>query len=158
MQNGKPSGRFCCGFGGQNPVGCGDAPCAAGGFSCTEIPQGSGGSTCCGDLACESPEDGFNCPLDCGPPPACGDGACDAGEDACSCAADCGPPPASEANFCTDGLDNDCDFAVDCADADCDGIDPACQPLDCSQFGDKLSCNAQATCRWDNRTKTCVPK
>ena len=157
VQNGKPSGRFCCGFGGQKPAGCGDARCTADGFSCTETPQGSGGSTCCGDLACDSPEDGFNCPLDCGPPPACGDGACDPREDPCSCPADCGSPLASEANLCTDGVDNDCDLAVDCADADCDGIDPACQPVDCSQFGDKRSCNAQPTCRWENRTKTCVP-
>ena len=24
-------------------------------------------------------------------------------------------------------------------------------------FGDKPSCNAQVTCRWDNKTKMCVP-
>jgi hypothetical protein len=157
VKNGKPSGRFCCGFGGQNPVGCGDSRCTSGGFSCTETPQGSGVSTCCGDLVCDIPEDGFNCPLDCGPPPVCGDGTCDPGEEGCSCAVDCGPPPASETNLCTDGVDNDCDLTVDCADADCDGIDPACQPADCSEFGDKRSCNAQPTCRWDNRTKMCVP-
>ena len=43
VQGGKPSGRFCCGFGGTNPVGCGDSACTTGGFSCTEIPQGAGG-------------------------------------------------------------------------------------------------------------------
>ena len=156
VQSGKPSGRFCCGFGGSNPVGCGDAACTSGGFMCTETPQGGGGSTCCGDFVCEGPEDGFNCPLDCGAPPACGDATCDPGEDACSCAADCGAPPASEAGLCTDGADNDCDLAVDCDDTDCDGVDPACQAVDCSAFGDKSSCRAEPSCRWDNRTKTCV--
>jgi hypothetical protein len=156
-QNGKPSNRYCCGFGGQNSVGCGDARCAASGFSCTETPVGSGGSTCCGDLACEIPEDSFSCGVDCGVPPICGDGTCDPAEDSCSCAVDCGPPPPTEVGWCTDGVDNDCDLAVDCADADCDGIDPACLPVDCSQFGDKRSCNVEPTCRWDNRNKVCVP-
>lgn len=64
-------------------------------------------STCCGDLVCEGPEDGFNCLLDCGAPPVCGDQVCDPGEDLCSCA-DCGTPPSTEAGSCTDGVDNDC--------------------------------------------------
>jgi hypothetical protein len=52
---------------------------------------------------------------------------------------------------CTDGLDNNCDGNTDASD-------PACQPpADCSQFGDKNSCNAEPTCRWDNRNKVCVP-
>ncbi len=157
VQSGKPSGRFCCGFGGDTPVGCGDARCTSGGFDCTEIPQGSGGNTCCGDLVCELPEDGFSCELDCGAPPFCGDGSCDAGEDSCSCPSDCGTPPATEVGLCTDGVDNDCDLVADCADPDCDGIDPACQAVDCSTFGDKSSCNAQADCRWNNKDKVCVP-
>ena len=159
VQGGKPSGRFCCGFGGTNPVGCSDSACTTGGFSCTETPQGSGGSTCCGDLVCESPEDGVNCAVDCGAPPQCGDETCDPGEDECSCAADCGQPLASEVpnQTCQDGIDNDCGGGTDCADSDCDGIDPACQNVDCSQFGDKASCNAEPGCRWDNRNKVCVP-
>ena len=157
QQGGKPANRFCCGFGGDGPVGCADSACTTGGYACTETPQGSGGSTCCGDAVCEGPEDSSNCALDCGAPPACGDLVCDPGEDSCSCAADCGAPPASEAGLCTDGADNDCDLAVDCADPDCDGIDPACQAVDCSTFGDKTSCNAQPSCRWDNRNKVCVP-
>jgi hypothetical protein len=156
VQTGGPSGRFCCGFGGVNPVGCADARCISGGYDCTETPVGSGGTTCCGDLVCESPEDGFTCELDCGAPPACGDGTCDPGEDACSCSADCGLPPASETGLCTDGLDNDCDLAADCADADCAG-DPACQAVDCSQYGDKKLCNEQPGCVWDNATKMCLP-
>lgn len=56
----------------------------------------------------------------------CGDGRCDtgSGESSCSCSADCGMPPSSE-SFCTNGLDDDCDLATDCADSDC-GSDPAC--------------------------------
>ena len=69
--------------------------------------------------------------------------------------ADCGAPPGSETS-CNDGVDNDCDGDVDCADADCAGVDPACPAVDCSQFGDKTSCNAEASCRWDNKNKVCV--
>ncbi len=63
-----------------------------------------------------------------GSTPFCGDGTCDAGEDRCSCADDCGAPPATE-TLCTDGLDLDCDGAIDCADADC-SADPACATPD----------------------------
>lgn len=157
VQGGKPSGRFCCGDGdGTNPVGCGDSRCSTGGWMCTNDPV-SGGSYCCGDFVCEGAEDSFNCAIDCGAAPYCGDGNCDAGEDECSCPADCGAPPSSEAGLCTDGVDNDCDGNADCNDPDC-GADPACQQVDCSQFGDKTSCNAQAQCRWDNRAKVCIPK
>ena len=129
VQTGKPANRFCCGDGdGQNPVGCGDSSCTTGGFDCTEAPVGGGGTYCCGDETCEGAEDNLSCELDCGPPP-CGDGFCDpANEDQCSCSADCGSPPANEVPTvtCEDGIDNDCDQAVDCNDVDCDGIDPAC--------------------------------
>jgi len=156
QQGGKPGGRFCCGFGGENPVGCGDAACRTGGFSCTETPQGGSVTTCCGDFACEAPEDGFNCSLDCGAPPVCGDLTCDPGEDVCSCSTDCGTPPADEVGSCTDGEDNDCDGNADCADADCAG-DPACQQADCSAFGDKTSCSAEPSCHWSNQSKVCLP-
>ena len=156
--NGKPSNRFACGFGdGLNPDGCGDSRCNSGGFSCTETPVGSGGTTCCGDLACEIPEDSFSCGLDCGAPPTCGDGTCDPTEDSCSCASDCGAPPATEAGLCSDGVDNDCNGAVDCDDGACDP-DPACQAVDCSEFGNKRSCNAEPSCRWDNRNKVCLAR
>ncbi len=62
-QNGRPSGRFCCGDGGgTNPLGCGDSVCTEGGFSCTDVPA-TGGDFCCGDLACDSGEDCGNCAL-----------------------------------------------------------------------------------------------
>jgi VCBS repeat-containing protein len=56
---------------------------------------------------------------------------------------------------CTDGIDNDCDGNTDCADAACSD-DPACQQADCSTIQDKNACNAETTCRWDNRNKVCV--
>jgi lysophospholipase L1-like esterase len=54
----------------------------------------------------------------------CGDGFCETGEDSCSCSDDCDGPPAFEID-CNDGADEDCDGALDCADADCAG-DAAC--------------------------------
>jgi len=65
-QNGKPSNRFCCGDGaGQNPVGCGDARCTAGGFQC-DPNAGGGNAFCCGDGVCDIGEVGI-CPIDCAP-------------------------------------------------------------------------------------------
>ena len=124
---GKPSGRFCCGSAdGLAPDGCGDSRCTTGGFQCTEVPV-PGGSYCCGDRSCDSGEDCSNCALDC----------------------------TIGAEVCTGGLDEDCDLAVDCDDTECSG-DPSCQAPDCSQFGDKTSCNAATGCRWDNKNKVCV--
>jgi hypothetical protein len=101
-QSGNPAGRFCCGDGdGEAPVGCGDAQCTNGGFSC-------------GTSMMES---------------CCGDSICDPAESLCQCAGDCGPPPALE-SACDDGVDEDCDGDTDCLDLDCcddiaciDGID-----------------------------------
>lgn len=71
----------------------------------------------------------------------CGNGVCDSTEDECSCPADCGDPPATEVD-CSDGLDDDCDGASDCADADCDG-DPACacSPKNASCSTDEECCS-----------------
>ena len=141
-QNGKPSGRFCCGDGdGQNPLPCSDAACTGGGNTCTDVPTGGGTSFCCGDAFCEGDEDSFNCAVDCGDPPVCGDATCDPGEDSCNCAADCGAPPATETN-CSDGIDEDCDGGADCNDptGECDS-DPACT---CG--GNKASCSVNGDC------------
>lgn len=53
--------------------------------------------------------------------PVCGDGICDirAGEDPNTCPADCVEVA------CADGIDNDLDGSIDCADSDC-SRDPAC--------------------------------
>jgi len=67
----------------------------------------------------------------------------------------CVPTETSEVT-CTGGLDEDCDGAVDCADSDCTGT-PACPTVNCSQYADRTSCNAQATCTWSGKTKTCGP-
>ena len=54
------------------------------------------------------------------PSPCIPDGTCSAGEDACNCPADC--TGRTKAEFvCDDGLDNDCDDRIDCADTDCSG-------------------------------------
>ena len=56
----------------------------------------------------------------------CGDGVCVTNLE-CGCTADCGTPPSTETS-CKDGIDNNCDGDLDCADADCVG-DPACRPM-----------------------------
>ncbi|MCH7720139.1 MAG: trypsin-like peptidase domain-containing protein [Planctomycetes bacterium] len=140
-QNGRPSGRFCCGDGdGQNPADCNDSVCTSDGFACTDVPAVG---SCCGDAVCEGSEDGFNCEIDCGPPPVCGDGNCDPGEDQCSCATDCGDPPAGE-TICNDGFDEDCDGLTDCNDPDCDG-DPVCV----------IACDGDGVCESGEDCLTC---
>ena len=88
------------------------------------------------------------------PDPVCGDGPCDLAETQCGCPEDCGLPPSSETS-CSNGADEDCDGLVDCADPDC-GQDAACTAADCSMISDKKACNAEPTCRWDNRGKLCL--
>jgi hypothetical protein len=114
-QNGKPQNRYCCGDGaGEGPVGCGDSRCGGGGFECSDtLPAGF----CCGSGGCEAGEDSLICALDCG-----------------SCV------PSAE--FCADGVDNDCDGAADCTDSDCDG-DPLCAPS-CSPS--VAACSADGDC------------
>jgi uncharacterized protein YjiK len=65
VQNRKPSARYCCGDGsGFNPIGCGDARCAANGNTCNPLPVPR---SCCGNGTCESfAEDPTNCAVDCG--------------------------------------------------------------------------------------------
>ncbi len=54
---------------------------------------------------------------------------------------------------CLDGIDNDCDGLVD-------GDDPDCQQnqIVCSDYTTRQLCNAQPTCRWDNKNKMCINK
>lgn len=151
VQNGKPSGRYCCGFGGSGAVGCDDSRCTSGGRVCTTTATSP---SCCGDALCSGVENGNNCELDCGlppQPPVCGDSVCTADEDSCSCAVDCGAPPAE---VCDDGLDNDCDQAVDCGDSNC-ASSPSCS---CGQGGANCASNADCCsfkCRGKGGSQTC---
>jgi hypothetical protein len=73
----------------------------------------------------------------------------------CQDAAPCTPTAPDEVGLCSDATDNDCDGLTDCADTlDC-GNDPVCQ-VDCSIYTTRNLCNAQATCRWDNKNGVCV--
>jgi hypothetical protein len=85
----------------------------------------------------------------------CGDGTCNGTENSCSCPADCGAPPFVEGD-CTDGLDNDCDTLVDCADGDC-SANPACVPT-CSPRGAACTVNSDCCsnkCKGPAGRKTC---
>jgi hypothetical protein len=138
VTTGKPSGRYCCGA----DIDCSDGRCTGGGNTCSAT-GGSGQSYCCGDGTCEGDEDSFNCELDCGPAFVCGDGTCNStgGETPCNCPGDCGPA-GSESPYvsCTDGVDNDCDGAIDCDDADC-ASDQSCS---CSVRG--VICSTDEEC------------
>ncbi len=76
----------------------------------------------------------------------CGDGSCDPPEDKCNCPEDCGAPDANEIpdGTCNDGVDNDCDGAIDCDDADCD-TDTLCSG---GCFTDE-DCEDGTICTWD---------
>jgi hypothetical protein len=77
-------------------------------------------------------------------PAECGDLICEAPENSCSCEIDCGPPLPVE-TICDDGLDNDCDGAVDCDDLDCLGGQHCtgfCGDGICSDSEDCNSCSA----------------
>lgn len=83
----------------------------------------------------------------------CGNGTCDAGEDECNCSADCGNPPVED---CTNGVNDDCDNDVDCADADC-ANDPACE-CTLGQAGDSCVDDAECCsnkCKGRSGAKTC---
>lgn len=76
----------------------------------------------------------------------CGDGFCCPEENHCACQADC-PPAAGEVPgaTCADGLDNDCDGPLDCADADC-AFDPACACGNAMCDAGETACTCPADC------------
>jgi len=120
--------------------------------------------TCVGDthntfISCEVEEESPYCEINCGggSDPFCGDLVCDIaiGENNCSCAADCGQPSITEMS-CADNMDNDCDFDVDCDDADCDS-DGACF-FGCTSVGDWCDSNSDCCsnkCKGKSGSKTC---
>ena len=55
---------------------------------------------------------------------------------------------------CTDGIDNDCDTKVDCADSACIG-DPACVADSCVDYQNRKNCNADPACSWSGKNKSC---
>jgi hypothetical protein len=146
---------FCDG-GGENCTTCpSDCPSGSSGGTCSACFKGKcdgacnpakegptcsdcAASWCCGDGACSVGETG-NCPVDC-PPAACGNGICDAGETPCSCPDDCGPVPLSEANWCNNGVDDDCDGAIDCADDECAGT------FACTCWKKGVACTSASQC------------
>jgi FtsP/CotA-like multicopper oxidase with cupredoxin domain len=64
----------------------------------------------------------------------------------------CEPTEVPETS-CTDGLDNDCDGAIDSDDSDC-----APPPTNCSLLLDRNSCRSERSCRWDNKNDLCIAK
>jgi FtsP/CotA-like multicopper oxidase with cupredoxin domain len=60
----------------------------------------------------------------------------------------CEPTEPTESS-CADGLDNDCDGAIDSDDSDC------AVPTDCSLIVDRKECNAEPSCSWSGKNKVC---
>jgi hypothetical protein len=162
------------------PSTCGEGECASTGQitcnngvvedSCTPLPAPEPGSefTCDDNLDndCDGAADGAD--------PDCGGMTCSVYVDKGSCNNDpncewlggpkngtcvdavaCAPTSPDEVGLCDDGIDNDCDGVIDCADtADC-GNDPVCQ-VNCSVYTTRNLCNAQPACEWNNKNKVCV--
>jgi hypothetical protein len=133
-QGGKPNGRFCCGSGGVNPVGCDPGLCG----SCTTQPI----SVCCGDGVCNGDETFAICARDCQP---CTDGD---GDGYCTSQGDCNDANASihpgATELCSGGQDGDCDGLIDCADPTCSTA-PGCSV--CRPSGESCSVNGECCSR-----------
>jgi subtilisin family serine protease len=137
-QNGRPSGRFCCGDGdGGNPIPCNDERCAGGGVSCTDT-QATG--TCCGDGTCEGSEDTSSCGVDCA---------------ACTVDGDCSDGDSCTIDSCSEGFCSndpmDCDDSDACTNDTCSGGSCSYTPVDCDD-GDACtfdSCDSVTGCAND---------
>ncbi|MGH7893021.1 MAG: MopE-related protein [Candidatus Binatia bacterium] len=144
-QGGKPSARFCCGFGGPNPIGCDANRCGA---CTTQVID-----VCCGDGQCNGGETNATCSRDCFPcTDADGDGYCPSQGD-CNDANPTIRPNAVEA--CSGGVDENCNGLVDCNDPAC-ATSPSCTT--CSPLGASCTQNGQCcslSCGGKPNRKTC---
>jgi hypothetical protein len=145
QQSGKPAGRFCCGFGGANPVGCDASRCGA----CTTEAI----TVCCGDATCNGDESFATCERDCPPcTDADGDGFCVSQGD-CNDANASVRPNAVEA--CSGGVDENCNGLVDCLDPAC-ASSPVCTT--CLPSGSSCTTSGQCcsgSCGGKPNRKTC---
>lgn len=118
VQTGGNNSKYCCGDGsGTRPIPCSDTRCTAKSRQCTTTPV-LPTSYCCGNASCEA---GENCSL---------------------CALDC----TGSSEVCGNGVDDNCNAKIDCADATCSAL-PACQ---CLAKGKTCTANNQCcsgTCR-----------
>jgi hypothetical protein len=71
----------------------------------------------------------------------------------CQDAVVCVPTSPDEVGLCGDGIDNDCNGQIDCADASCD-TDSLCT-VECSGYTTRSDCNAQPACSWSGKNKVC---
>jgi nitrite reductase (cytochrome c-552) len=70
--------------------------------------------------------------------------------------APCVPEPDGEGPYgdptCSDDTDNDCDGLTDAEDPDCQEVGA------CEDHTTKGACNADMACKWNNKTKECLPR
>lgn len=126
IQGGKTSGRYCCGDGsGSNPIPCTDSRCTSGGRTCTTVTQ-TPQSYCCGNATCDATETCSLCSLDCG----------------------------GTGEVCGNGVDDDCNGLVDCADSVCaTAAGCICKATNTSCTANSQCCSG--VCRTVGKKRTC---
>jgi len=97
-----------------------------------EIQNAINSATCCGDGACNGPENNCNCPQDnCAPQ--CGDNCCASSESCASCSQDCSKIPCCGNNICEAGEIGTCLEDCLCGNGACGDPGENCNtcPTDC---------------------------